>query len=598
MRKQFLVVCCVALGVALVGCVTSGSPTARAAPASEQVGLQEAVQQGTGESAAQSGPIAVTLLGDSARASINRFPADFGGRIVTPGQLVPVPQQRGEDNRPAETALKTQYLTVPAGALVLYDTTSTWGWLGELYGIAAVNLASHFGPTTAKPVMTYKAGEMANYKAVIYVGSTYDEPLPVAFLDDTLAGTVPVVWIADNIWQLANRSSTFVTKYGYNPWAFDTTSVAKVTYKGRTLTRDATNGSGILQLNPFTASKVTTLATAVRANGTTFPWAVRSLNLTYIAENPFSYISSDDRYLIYCDLLFDALAPTTPTRHRALVRLEDISPADDPVAFRASVDYLASASVPFSIALIPLYTDPKGYYNNGKAETIKWTNSPSMLSAVKYALTKGGTLVLHGYTHQYGAQKNPYSGVTADDFEFFIAHVDAATDNVIYDGAVPNDSSTWALARITSGQTAITAAGLPQPTVFEYPHYAGSPTDSRAIKTKFATAYHRGLYFSGDLGFTVSNLKNMVGVFYPYTVTDIYGWKILPENLGSYEPDASNNNPPRLAANIIATAQNNLVIRDGVASFYFHTYNPVSQLKAIVTGVKAAGYTFVAASSL
>ena len=597
MKHNVFVVCGFVLGCAALGCNSSNVGSARQAPMNEQLpGLQQTLPPGNVESGTSDAPIVVTVLNDS--ESINRFPADFGGRTVVMGEPVPVPQLRGQDTRPHATAPKNQALTVPAGALILYDSSSTWGWLGELYGIAAANLASHFGPTTTKPVKNYIAGEIATHTAVIYIGSTYDEPLPVAFLDDVLASSVPVIWIYDNIWQLANRSSTFVTKYGYNPWAFDTTSIAKVSYKGRTLTRDATNGSGILQLNPFTATKVTTLATAIRANNTTLPWAVRSLNLTYITENPFSYISSDDRYLVFCDLLFDAFAPTTATRHRAIVRLEDVSPADDAPTFRAVVDYLAKSAVPFSVALIPLYKDPKGYYNNGVAETVSWTNSPDMLSAVKYATTKGGTLVMHGYTHQYGSQKNPYSGVTADDFEFFISHVDTKTNAVIYDGAVPGDSATWALSRITSGQAAMKAAGLSLPTIFEYPHYAGSPTDSKAIKTKFATAYHRGLYFGGDLGLTTPNLTHMVGVFYPYTVTDVYGWKVLPENLGCYEPDASNNNPPRLSANIITTAQNNLVIRDGVASFYFHPYNPLSELTAIVNGIKAAGYTFVAASAL
>ena len=64
-------------------------------------------------------------------------------------------------------------------ALVLYDTTQQWGWLGELYGIMVGNLVSHFGSWTAMPVLSYTAGGMNNYSAVIYIGSTYGEPLPL-----------------------------------------------------------------------------------------------------------------------------------------------------------------------------------------------------------------------------------------------------------------------------------------------------------------------------------------------------------------------------------------------------------------------------------
>lgn len=532
--------------------------------------------------------------------TINRFPSDFG----------PVPQERGQDKRPGELlapnqpnadAKKLEFATTPTGTLVLYDTTNTYGWLGEMYAILSLNLASHFGAVTSKPVVKYTLGDLAKYKAVIYIGSTYDEPLPVNFLDDVLNSTsaTQIIWIYDNIWQLANRSTGFYAKYGYNPWTFDTTTFTGVKYKGTTLSRDALASGGIMQLNPFNAAAVTVLATAVHTDGTTIPWAVKSSNLTYVGEIPYAYISSDDRYLAFCDMLFDVLAPATVTRHRALVRLEDVSPAEDAVAFKAIVDYLYSQNVPFSVATIPMYTDPLGVYNNGKAETIKWNSSAAsaMLSALKYATTHGGTLVMHGYTHQYSNVKNPYSAVSADDFEFFKTHIDAS-NNVIYDGALSGDTATWATNRVNSGLTELKNAGLPTPTIFEYPHYAGTPTDSKAIKLKFPAAYHRGLYFGGDLGQTTQNLAHSVGQFLPYTATDIYGWQLKPENLGNYEPQAYNNHPPRLPADLIKTAQNNLVIRDGVASFFFHPYYPLSQLQAIVAGVKAAGYTFVSVGSL
>ena len=35
----------------------------------------------------------------------------------------------------------------------------------------------------------HRSRELANYSAVVYVGSTYDEPIPVAFLDDVTATT-------------------------------------------------------------------------------------------------------------------------------------------------------------------------------------------------------------------------------------------------------------------------------------------------------------------------------------------------------------------------------------------------------------------------
>jgi len=40
-------------------------------------------------------------------------------------------------------------------------------------------------------------------------------------------------------------------------------------------------------------------------------------------------------------------------RHRALIRLEDVGPAADPVQLRQIADLLAARSIPFSVAVYP-----------------------------------------------------------------------------------------------------------------------------------------------------------------------------------------------------------------------------------------------------
>ena len=60
------------------------------------------------------------------------------------------------------------------------------------------------------------------------------------------------------------------------------------------------------------------------------------------------------------------------------------------------------------------------------------------------------------------------------------------------------------------------------------------------------------------------------------------------------EPQPYFSYPARLPADIIADAQRNLVVRDGWASFFYHTYDSISYLQQTVTGLKSLGYTFVA----
>lgn len=484
--------------------------------------------------------------------------------------------------------------------LIVYDNGNTWGYLGQLYGTMAANLSGHFGTYTPRKATEYTAGEMSNYSAVIYIGSTWDEPLPNAFLDDVYKGTTPVLWINDNIWELTNRATpaAFKDKYGWMWSQMDQSDVTQVRYKGQTLLRDPNNPKGIMDYSSIDTSKVTVLADAVRPDGTTFPWALRSGNLTYVGENPFAYIGENDRYLILSDLLFDLLAPNTPERHRAMVRLEDVGPDSNPQELRAAADYLSSQGVPFSFGVYTIYKDP---LNLGtlNINTLRMRDSKDVVSAINYMISKGGTMIMHGYSHQYDAIANPYSGVSGDDFEFFTSHIDAA-NNVVLDGPVPVDSTTWALSRVDAATNEFKASKLPVPTIFEFPHYAGSGTDYRAIGTRFTTRYERSLYFTGALtgGPDGTDVNKMVGQFFPYVVNDVYGTKVLPENLGNYEPEMVNNHPPRSAQQMVDSAKRNLVVRDGFASFFYHPYYGIANLKATVEGIKALGYTFVSPTSL
>jgi uncharacterized protein YdaL len=480
--------------------------------------------------------------------------------------------------------------------LVLYDTTGEWGWLGELYAMMVANLASHFGSWTALPVASYTAGKLNAYTAVVYIGSTYGEPLPSAFLNDVLATTKPVIWAYDNIWQLVSYSPSFSTTYGWMWSGFDTSSVAQVNYKGQQLKRYALNAGGIMNYSTV-GSSVTVLANAVRSDGSTFPWALRSKNLTYIGENPLQYISEGDRYIAFCDLLFDALAPTTATRHRAMVRIEDINPASDPTQLRSIADYLASENVRFGFGVSPVYQDPLGTYNGGVAEAIQLRNAPTVISALQYLQSKGGVMIEHGWTHQYANVPNAYNAVSGDDFEFY--RVTENSDHTLnYQGPVSEDSTAWTTNRINSAGREFRASGLVVPTIFEFPHYSGSAVDAQVVAQAFPTRYERTLYFSGLFSNGNIDYTRLAGQYFPYVVRDVYGSKVLPENLGSIEPDPFFQFPTRFPADIIADAQRNLVVRDGFASFFNYWDNDISYLKTTIQGIKSLGYTFVSPSSL
>jgi uncharacterized protein YdaL len=534
----------------------------------------------------------------------------------------------------APAQAKTWGTAGSATTLVVYDTTNTFGWLGELYAIAGGNLASHFGRVTAEPVVDYVAGQVNSYTATIYIGSTYNEPIPTAFLNDVLATTHPVIWAGDNIWQLSGTEGStadtaFKAHYGWDPSNsfFDTTdNPVTVSYKSQTFSRSSANGADVLAPDITTASAVTVLGRAnctnasgtpvncapiAQSTGTSFPWGIRAGNLTYVGEVPFSYIAESDRYVAFSDLLFNALAPSATPSHLAAVRLEDVDPTASPTALRQFADYLSSQHVPFSVGVIPEYTDPNGFYNGGTPQTVTLAQAPAVVSALKYMQSKGGTIIEHGFTHQYSNIANPYDGVTGDDAEFYRAQCSSTqnppysfdapcpnTDYVIWTGPLPGDSASLAAGRASSGRALFTQAGLAAPTIWETPHYFASAADYTGIDSVYATRYERELFVSGQLSGQALDYSRIFGQFFPYVVHDVYGEKIIPENLGNYEPTEANNNPPRLPADIIHNAQVNLAVTQGVASFFFHPTYPLSALQQTVTGIKNLGYTFVSGASL
>ena len=489
--------------------------------------------------------------------------------------------------------------TATKRTLVLFDHGGQWGALGELYAIGAANLASHFGSWTAKQATAYVCGELNSYDATIYLGSTYDEPLPTCLLDDVLNTTKPVVWSFYNLWQLTNRAgASFATNYGWMWTGLDFSAIDRVDYKNHSLTRYAANGGGVMNATVTDSTKATVLATAYRTDGTTLPWAIRSRNLTYVGDLPFTYMKEEDRYLAFADLLFDALAPATPERHRVVLRIEDISPVEDPASLRAIADYLYSQGVPFGFGVIAEYRDPLGHYNGGVAETVKLQGAPDTVSALKYMATKGGVSVMHGYTHQYKTLLNPYTAVSGDDYEFYRVTEDTTTHLLTYVGPVTNDTQKATKDAIAAAKTDFSKAKLPSPTIFEFPHYAGSANAYKGTASVFTTRWERSLYFPGTLNGGTVSYQWMFGQMFPYTVRDVYGTRVLPENLGNIEPEPFYIYPTRFPADIVNAAEKNLVVRDGVAGFYFHPFFDLQYLKDTVTGLKALGYEFVSPNSL
>jgi len=168
------------------------------------------------------------------------------------------------------------------------------------------------------------------------------------------------------------------------------------------------------------------------------------------------------------------------------------------------------------------------------------------------------------------------------------------SDNTLnFQGPVAEDSLAWAQGRFASAAQLFEAAGFTLPQFMTFPSYAASAADYTAANGYFTAAAERRLYFTGLLSGQPINYTRLAGQYMPYTVRDVYNMKVLPDTLGGIEPLPYFSYPARPPADIIADAQRNLVVRDGWASFFYHTYDSINYLKQTVTGLKGLGYTFV-----
>ncbi|NOT60886.1 MAG: DUF2334 domain-containing protein [Acidobacteria bacterium] len=514
------------------------------------------------------------------------------------------------------------------------------------------NLLGHFNAqVNLLPIDRYTAGAVELYQATFYLGSHYDNQIPAAFLQDVRRTNRTVVWFKNNLWQFAwNANYDFVGRYGFTftgmrgfdarpsaenpqPGFFDT-----ITYKSLPFVKfysyDA--AANVAYADPemgiapvLDAAKARVWLTATHsATGETTPYVIRSGQFWYVADIPFSFIGPRDRYVAFCDLLHDMLRQPHRENHRALIRLEDVSAKVEPTSFRQLVNYLSNQDIPFSVALIPTYRDAFGVNNNGAPETIELAQATNLLSAAKYARQRGGSLVMHGHTHQYNSLPNPV-GATGTDWEFWDAPNNAP---------VQGDSQALMLRRIDAGLTALRAQGL-LPFAWETPHYQGSPLTYRAAQKRFDVKYERGTYYTADRP-KLAEGDYAVPQFFPYLINeDFYGQRVIPENLGNvvYSQGAataasrnkalpavcgqrtslsqtdslrlSHSVRRSLAGNHFALYENARyawVVRDGFASFFFHPYllradsgvPALADLKVLIDGIEKLGYEWKAASSL
>ena len=380
--------------------------------------------------------------------------------------------------------------------LILFDGPTTGYSEGLISANSIANLLGHFSlKFDIKLVANYSKGLINQYGWIFFAEELERTLLPKDFLDDVAASPKRIVWINRQLNQLTTDAQ-FRKKVGFSYLDYyDNGGFDAVIYNGITLRKTDPDLNLIRIENRFRCR----IWAQARNDEGLFPYIVQSDNFWYVADSPFSFVEEGDRYLVFCDLLHEILGIPHPRERHALVRIEDVSIDDDPIDLRRVADYLSSRDVPFQIGLIPIFKDP------AKGIEVYLSDRPQFIETLKYMIARGGSVVLHGVTHQF-------RGASGDDFEFW---------DDLKDKPLSFESANWIRERVELGIQECFKNGI-YPIAWETPHYGASRVGFQVFKEFFSHVNERRMVLE-QLG---------TQQYFPYPLTDMWGQKIIPENLG------------------------------------------------------------------
>ena len=428
------------------------------------------------------------------------------------------------------------------------------------YGRQLAQLLGHFQTTvTIQGSNKYKTHDIEKYDYIFYIGYSFASRVPSDFARDVFSTLKPVIWINNGFSDFCKQQDV-EKRFGFSVSQNDLSGSFTIVKAGNDQFTKGTAEINLIQIHNKNVVDLWATALSTRPKKE-IPYMVKSGNLIYIADMPFTDATETDRYLYFSDKLHDILNEKHAEQHQAIIRIEDVTPLNDPNKLREVADILAERGIPFLVGVVPIYVNP------GEDRRVTLTERPEVVDALKYMVRNGGNIVMHGVTHQY-------KGVSTDDCEFW----DGSTEKPIAD-----ENREDVAKKLETGIDEFFKNGL-YPIAWETPHYQASIASYQTFAKFFSTAVEQRM--------VINNFD--YGQYFPYIIEkDLYGQKIYPENLGYIPLNANIDTSRRYVNNIIKNTAMIHQVRDGVVSCFFHPFLNLNLLKELVDGIKSKGFTFI-----
>ncbi len=415
---------------------------------------------------------------------------------------------------------------------------------------ALLNLLGHFDCTnTVIPADAYQPGQIETCDVVIYLGLGPAKALPEALLSDIYGTNRPVCWLGYNLDLLAARFS--LERYSFEVAREPAGGKhPRVIYRSQVLTRPQMPMARIT----VTHRASCIVLAAAEGEGQALPYAVRSGRFWYFADVPLMELSETGSHVALSDQLHEILGQPHPARRTALICITGVSAQTDLGGLRALVRYLQGEKLPYAIAVIPLFRDPR------EDLEVRLSSRRSVVGIVRGAQRAGAATIANGFTHQFGSR-------SGEDAEFW----DLARNRPPL-GHTPSDT----VQRIRQAIAELGRCGL-YPTVWATPQGRASSADYAEIARACSTTWERRL---------TSVLAPGPQTF-PFLVKrDSFGQRVIPDNLSVLRGGGGE------LETILEQARCQSVVPDPWLTAAIAPEAPLESVKLLIAALREMGYQF------
>ncbi|HBF3626269.1 TPA: polysaccharide deacetylase family protein [Clostridioides difficile] len=433
--------------------------------------------------------------------------------------------------------------------LIIYDSKKETAYNRDILNIMRTLLGRFSSDIELLKLSNYDGEINKNYYSHIFIlginENSYNNDKNTKNLISSLnsyKGTI--CWLGYGIENLLEHK-----KYNLD-YVGKTNNIVSVNYRGKSYNLDEHYVFNIVE-SKDTSNKV---IGSINDTLNKYPYIINDKNLFYVSKLDLDGVL----FYIFCDSLNDIFNIKTFDKGRIFVRIEDVHAFREPKNLVEIADYLSSKNIPFTIALIPAYVNPKNH------KVITLSESPEIVKAIKYMQDKGGTVILHGYTHQYKKEE-----VSGEGYEFW----DGKKDEPLKE-----NMKIFVKDRVLNGLRVCIENGI-YPLAFEAPHYAMESEGYKELKKYFST--YMGQHQNNDKKFSTNT--------YPYIIRDTEEFNIfIPENLGYIDPE------DKFTFQNIKENLNKLsIVRGFSGGFFFHSYLNIGYLKNTIEYLEKQNIEFM-----